>query len=288
MPEPWTSRSFSFAFPVARIGTLLSRLRGTAPRIAATVRGLPPATLTARQGGGWSIQEHVGHLHDLEAMHLRRLDELARGDAVLSAADMQNQATWQADHNRRPFAEVLAGFVAARAALVTRLQALDADGLARAARHPRLDQPMRAVDVAFFTAEHDDHHLAHIDAELASRPAAPPLPAVAAPWHTLPCDSPLPKLDRRRVVGSEAMLSHVTLHAGCDVPVHAHANEQFSSVLSGRVRFTLADGDRVLGPGEVLHLPPHAPHGACALETAVVLDVFAPPSTTTGIDPRRG
>jgi quercetin dioxygenase-like cupin family protein len=43
----------------------------------------------------------------------------------------------------------------------------------------------------------------------------------------------------------------------------------------------------VLRPGDVLHLPGHAPHGAEALETAVVLDVFAPPSATTGIDERR-
>jgi quercetin dioxygenase-like cupin family protein len=54
------------------------------------------------------------------------------------------------------------------------------------------------------------------------------------------------------------------------------------------VRFTLADGEqRVLGAGDVLHLPSHAPHGAYALETAVVLDVFAPPSLLTGIDERR-
>ena len=40
-------------------------------------------------------------------------------------------------------------------------------------------------------------------------------------------------------------------------------------------------GDHVL---KVLHLPGHSPHGAEALETAVVLDIFSPPSETTGID----
>ncbi len=44
----------------------------------------------------------------------------------------------------------------------------------------------------------------------------------------------------------------------------------------------------VLGAGDVIHLPSHAPHAAEAIETAIVLDVFAPPSTTTGIDERRG
>lgn len=53
---------------------------------------------------------------------------------------------------------------------------------------------------------------------------------------------------------------------------------------AGKVRFTLADGARSLSAGDVLHLRGHAPHGAEALEDSVVLDVFAPPSATTGID----
>jgi hypothetical protein len=28
--------------------------------------------------------------------------------------------------------------------------------------HPRLNQPMRVVDLLFFVAEHDDYHLARI------------------------------------------------------------------------------------------------------------------------------
>jgi quercetin dioxygenase-like cupin family protein len=285
MQEPWISRSFAFGHPVERIGVLLSRLRGTPIRIAAAVRGLGAERLTRRHAGAWSIQEHVGHLHDLEALHLRRLDELAAGTATLSAADMENRATWDAAHNERPFAAVFADFAAGRSTLVARLSQLDAAGLAAEAQHPRLRQPMRAVDVAFFTAEHDDHHVARLEALAAAGPAEPGAP-VAVSWAELEHDAPLPALERRRVVGTEAMISHVTLHRGCKVPVHSHANEQFSCVLSGRVRFTLAAGERVLGAGEVLHLPGHAPHGAEALETAVVLDVFAPPSTGTGIDAR--
>jgi quercetin dioxygenase-like cupin family protein len=287
MHEPWTSRSFAFPFPVERVGVIVSRLRGTAARIAAAVRAVPAATLTARRDGAWSVQEHVGHLHDLDALHLRRLDELAAGAATLSAADMENRATWAAAHNERAFAAVLADFAARRAQLVARLEALDETALQRAAQHPRLRQPMRAVDVGFFTAEHDDHHVARLEALLRTAPPVQPPHAVAAPWSELPHDAPMEKLERRRVIGSEAMISHVTLHAGCDVPVHAHANEQFSCVLSGKVRFRLADREVVLGAGDVLHLPGHAPHGAHAIETAVVLDVFAPPSAVTGIDERR-
>ncbi|MFY9345304.1 MAG: cupin domain-containing protein [Planctomycetota bacterium] len=287
MQEAWISRQFTFVHPVEHIGVLLSRLRGTAARIAAAVRGLPAATLTTRADGKWSIQEHVGHLHDLEALHLRRLDELARGATTLSAADMTNAATWQAEHNSRPFGAVFDAFLVGRHTLVDRLAALDAKALAAAGLHPRLQQPMRAVDVAFFTAEHDDHHVAKLEELVHALPRAAAPPVTVVPWSRLPHDAPMPRLERRRLVGSEAMISHVTLHAGCEVPVHAHANEQFSCVLSGRVRFLLADGERTLGPGEVIHLPSHAPHGAHAVETAVVLDVFAPPSAATGIDGRR-
>lgn len=287
MQEAWTSRQFAFAGPVERIGVLLSRLRGTTARIRAATRELPAAVLARRDGTAWSVQEHVGHLHDLEALHLRRLDELAAGVAVLSAADMQNRATWDAHHNDRPFAAVLAAFAAGRQRLLERLTALDAAGLARAARHPRLQQPMRAVDVAFFTAEHDDHHLARIE-ELARLAPPSPAAAVAAAWSDLPIDAPMAGLERRRMVGEQAMISHITLHQGCQVPMHAHPNEQFACVLSGRVRFALADGERTLGPGEVIRLPANAPHAALALATAVVLDVFAPPSPTTGVDERRG
>jgi hypothetical protein len=57
---------------------------------------------------------------------------------------------------------VLAAFRQARAAFVGRLEPLSHDALGRTALHPRLQQPMTVVDLAFFVAEHDDHHLAAI------------------------------------------------------------------------------------------------------------------------------
>ncbi len=103
-------------------------------------------------------------------------------------------------------------------------------------------------------------------------------------------DSPMPLLERRRVIGKRAMISQLTLKKGCSVPTRQHENEQFACVLSGRIRFGLgAEGspqrrEVVLEAGAVLHLPAHVPHSADALEETVVLDVFSPPSETTGID----
>jgi hypothetical protein len=56
----------------------------------------------------------------------------------------------------------VAEFRRARAGIVSTLDWLGVDALARTARHPRLGQPMTIVDLFFFVAEHDDHHLARM------------------------------------------------------------------------------------------------------------------------------
>jgi len=109
-------------------------------------------------------------------------------------------------------------------------------------------------------------------------------------WADLPADRPMPLLERRRVIGEKMMVSQVRLSRGCDIPTHSHENEQLVLLQSGRMRFGLgAEGapDRreiELRAGEVLHLPANLPHSAYALEDCLVLDLFSPPSATTGID----
>ena len=109
-------------------------------------------------------------------------------------------------------------------------------------------------------------------------------------WESLPVDRPMALLERRRVVGEKAMISHITLLKGCTVPTHAHPNEQFSCVVSGALRFGLGgEGsperrEVVVRAGGVIHLPSNLPHSAYAIEETVVLDIFSPPSATTGVD----
>ncbi|MFO0829755.1 MAG: DinB family protein [Phycisphaerales bacterium] len=172
--EVWSSRTFRFDFPVERLPVIVDRLRGAPDRVEAKLRGIAPETLARRDGPDWSMQEHVGHLRDLDVLHLKRLDEIARGAAELSAHDMTNRATWDANYNARRFGEVLAEFKALRATLVDRLSRWDAARVADSALHPRLKQPMRVVDVAFFAAEHDDHYIAVIESIRAKIAAAAP------------------------------------------------------------------------------------------------------------------
>lgn len=113
--------------------------------------------------------------------------------------------------------------------------------------------------------------------------------AVCYKWADLPKDRPMDLLERRRIIGQQAMLSEVLLKPGCAVPTHAHENEQFVHVIRGRIRFGIGDEggpDReiVLQGGEVLHLPANVPHSAEAIEETLVIDIFSPPSEKTGID----
>ncbi|MGQ0649358.1 MAG: DinB family protein [Gemmatimonadaceae bacterium] len=158
----WFERSFDFTIPVSRFPSILERLRATPARLEERTRSLPAAVLTRRDNDRWSIQENVGHLLDLEALWLRRAEQLFGGEAELAAADLTNRTTHDANYNTRALADLLVGFRTARTHLIRLLHGADEEMVARTARHPRLGTPMRLIDLGMFVAEHDDHHLAAI------------------------------------------------------------------------------------------------------------------------------
>jgi len=158
----WFERKFDFMFPVEQFPNLCIRLQGTPARLEEIVRGTPGDVLRSKPGDKWSAQEHAGHLLDLEPLWMARVNDfLAAGD-TLTAADLSNRKTDEANHNATDLNEILAEFRAARLCLLNRLEKLQPDLFARSLLHPRLRQPMRLVDHLCFVAEHDDHHLARI------------------------------------------------------------------------------------------------------------------------------
>lgn len=160
---PWTEREFRFESPADVYPELIERLRGGPLRATDYVRGASSADLVRRDGHRWSIQENIAHLADTdEALFIPRLDQFEQGAEVLVAADMTNQATWKADHNERSIVDVLDRFSRVRNGIVDRLEDYPPDFFARSSRHPRLDQPMRVVDLLLFKAEHDDYHFARV------------------------------------------------------------------------------------------------------------------------------
>ena len=160
--EPWFQRKFAFDLPISRLPDILERLRGTPARVEERVRPLPAQTLQARLEDKWSIQENVGHLCDLEPLWIRRAEQVLEGQTELAVADLTNRPTDDAHHNEAPLDHILKHFRALRLRFVSLLEGASGPSLERSARHPRLGTPMRLIDIAFFTAEHDDHHLARI------------------------------------------------------------------------------------------------------------------------------
>ncbi|MCH9650058.1 MAG: DinB family protein [Deltaproteobacteria bacterium] len=164
MPQRiWFEREFVLGTPFESFPEILERLRGTPARLEERVSQVPSKDLTRRYGERWSIQEHVGHLADLEPLWRGRVEDLLGGQEELRHADLENTATWQAEHNKAQSEVVLAEFRSQRAELMERLESLSEESLRTAtALHPRLRQPMSIVDLCFFVAEHDDHHLATV------------------------------------------------------------------------------------------------------------------------------
>ena len=156
---PWFERKFSpisnLLFPV-----ILERLQGTVVRVQEKIKNIPEAVLTQKEEKDWSIQEHIGHLVDLEPLWIGRIADIRQGHEFLRQADLSNQKTFQAGHNNRPIEEIVSEFENYRKQMIEELMSLNAEDLEKSSLHPRLKTPMHLIDLMNFVAEHDDHHLA--------------------------------------------------------------------------------------------------------------------------------
>jgi len=158
----WFERKFEFSFPAELLPNLCMRLRGTPARLEEILRERSRELLIRRTQQKWSIQEHAGHLLDLESLWSARVDDFLAGSSQLTAADLSNRKTDEAKHNAREMNAILSDFRKARLRLVDRVESAKPGLSSRTIPHPRLQQPMRLVDHLYFAAEHDDHHLARI------------------------------------------------------------------------------------------------------------------------------
>lgn len=63
-------------------------------------------------------------------------------------------------------------------------------------------------------------------------------------------------------------------------PLHSHPYEQTSVVIQGRMRLTVGDEVREVGPGDMWVAPANVPHGGEILgdEPLIFIDVYSPPS----------
>lgn len=86
---------------------------------------------------------------------------------------------------------------------------------------------------------------------------------------------------RQRVIGERLEIIIYSYQPGAIFPVHQHAAEQLTVVLSGALVFHFPDTSEeiVLKPAEALLIPPNRPHGAMVPANAEVTrtyNVFTP------------
>src|SRR5271168_4402485 len=145
----WFERKFDFSFPVELYPNLCARLRGTPSRLEEVLGSCSERILTSKPQAKWSPQEHAGHLVDLEPLWLARVEDYLTASDQLTATDLNNRKTDEANHNARMLEHILAEFRSARGALLKRLdqlEQLDPSLFSQAIPHPRLKTPMRLVD----------------------------------------------------------------------------------------------------------------------------------------------
>jgi uncharacterized damage-inducible protein DinB len=159
----WFRRKFGQHNDNGTLPGIVERLAGTPARLEEKIRDIDPWKFELKDGEKWSIKEEIGHLLDLEPLWSGRLDDFINGKTELRSADLKNRKTHDANHNDRPIEFLLADFRKERKKLIEKVYQIDdANNLDNTSLHPRLKMPMKVIDLAYFVAEHDDHHLAQI------------------------------------------------------------------------------------------------------------------------------
>lgn len=155
---PWFERNLTFGLPKAMLPFYLERLEGTIVRIEKKVKGQEDALLSTPSNGKWSIKQHIGHLAEVDGIANRRIREMLDAVPVMSPAVFEPQ-----DYSSWPVDRVVNLFRDARQKNLATYRTIAETDLLKSSIHPRLKVPMTPVDLAWFDAEHDDHHLVKIN-----------------------------------------------------------------------------------------------------------------------------
>ncbi|WP_262911042.1 DinB family protein [Tenacibaculum ovolyticum] len=158
----WFDRRFDFSLEQNIFPSIIERLSGTAIRLKTKIEQIPTQLLEIKPDEKWSIKENIGHLIDLEPIWLGRLDDIMKNKIYLRSADLENQKTDSAQHNKTDTDVLLSQFQESREFTLNNLIELKEQDVYKTALHPRLETPMRIMDLFLFVADHDDHHLARI------------------------------------------------------------------------------------------------------------------------------
>jgi uncharacterized damage-inducible protein DinB len=156
---PWFERSFQFGLPAGMLPFYLERLEGTVARLRAKTNDISEEALSNMLNGKWSVKQNIGHLAEVDEISGKRIHEMIEGVPTMSPAVFEPRS----DYSEQPIREILNLFSRNRKASIDRFRQLSKIELEKSAIHPRLKVKMTPIDLAWFDAEHDDHHLVRIN-----------------------------------------------------------------------------------------------------------------------------
>jgi hypothetical protein len=158
-PPKWFDRKFNFDLDNNEYSTIIQRLEKSPLTVLRIIAGVPETALFYQPGGKWSVKEHIGHLCTLEKLWQERIIDIQHNKPELVAADLENKATFEAGFNNWNISTLTRKFSDERDKTLRMLNFVAPEEKNKTSMHPRLKQPMRLIDIAYFAAEHDDHHL---------------------------------------------------------------------------------------------------------------------------------
>jgi quercetin dioxygenase-like cupin family protein len=95
-------------------------------------------------------------------------------------------------------------------------------------------------------------------------------------WNAIPEERMNPLVTRQVIHTAAMTIARISIAKSAVVPLHSHVNEQVSMVERGALLFLLDGRAQVVRAGEMLEIPPDAPHSVEALEDSVAVDLFSP------------
>jgi unsaturated pyranuronate lyase len=95
-------------------------------------------------------------------------------------------------------------------------------------------------------------------------------------WDEIERERLNPSFVRQVVHAERITIARLELDRGYVVPRHRHENEQITLVQMGRLHFRFDDHEQVVGPGEIMVIPPNAAHEVEVLEDCAATDLFSP------------
>ena len=95
-------------------------------------------------------------------------------------------------------------------------------------------------------------------------------------WKTKEVEKLSDSVSRQAVFGEKGTLAQLFIKRGGGAARHSHISEEYSSIVSGAVKYVFDDREVVVNAGEVLVVPSNVPHSLVALEDTVAAYFFSP------------